>query len=249
MKKIGIFLIVLGIAITSYPLLQQWYDQYQQNRMLDNMDFLNDDAADQLTNLGGVFDNLIDEQAGNEEVPLEEIVIEGLEDFTDSVDPTPVEETTSVGAPNQQITTQVESTTTSPKPVVKLKALGKIEIPSIDVKMPVVEGTGTEELRRSAGHLTGTDMPGEIGNSVLAGHRGYSYGRLFNRLDELVKGDKIIVTTKAGTFTYEVYETKIVEPTDLSVLNRNSKDRVLTLITCTPMFKSTHRIIIHAVMR
>lgn len=242
MKKLGLFFIIIGIGVTSFPLIQQWVDAYLQDRMLNEMDFLSESSEEDLDALGAVFDDL-NASGENANPEGEEVQLEGYEDFTD------IEETSQPLTSTTAQNNTEQTSTAKPKPVVKLKALGKIEIPSVKIKMPIVEGTGVEALRRSAGHLTGTDMPGEIGNSVIAGHRGYSEGRLFNRLDELKVGDKIIVTTKKGKFTYEVYETKIVVPTDLSVLNRNSRDKVLTLITCTPMFKSTHRIIIHAVIR
>lgn len=242
MKKLGILLIVLGVLITSYPIVQQWVDNYLQDRMLDDMAFLNPDVEEGLNDLSGVFDDL--NEAGEVTEGDDAVSIEGYEEFTDSNEAVNGSQTEGL-----EEASVVPTTTKALKPTVKLKALGKIEIPVVKIKMPIVEGTGTEALRRSVGHMTGTDLPGEIGNSVLAGHRGYSYGRLFNRLDELKVGDQIIVTTKKGKYTYEVYETKIVKPTDLSVLNRNSRDKVLTLITCTPMFKSTHRIIIHAVLR
>ncbi|QUH25707.1 sortase [Serpentinicella alkaliphila] len=71
---------------------------------------------------------------------------------------------------------------------------------------------------------------------------------MFNRLEELEAGDKIVITTKGEKHEYTIYLKKFVEPTDLSVLNRNSKDRILSLITCDPINNPTHRIIIHAKM-
>jgi len=104
------------------------------------------------------------------------------------------------------------------------------------------------KTRVGAGQVSGTTKLGDIGNAALAAHRSHTYGRMFNRLDELEIGDKIIVETKDGTFEYTVYKKHVVEPTDLSVLNKNNKDRVLTLITCTPIYTATHRLIIHAVI-
>ena len=62
-------------------------------------------------------------------------------------------------------------------------------------------------------------MPGEMGNFCVAGHRSDTYSEYFNRLDELKEGDDIIVETKKGEFTYKIYEKKVVEPTEVSVLN------------------------------
>jgi sortase A len=236
LRKFGLVLIILGIAIMSYPWVNQQIDRYLQERMLREMDFTEQEAEKVVSSLSTVFERLIGEQVGSDLDIDDDIEIVGYEEFTE---------------PDSEPTTEVVTETPSEPatPAVKLTALGSIEIPTIGIKMPVVAGTGDTELKRSAGHMTGTAMPGEIGNSVLAGHRGYAYGRLFNRLNEIVIGDLITVKTKSGTFTYEVYATKIVEPNDLSVLNTTRKHRVLTLITCEPMFKSTHRIIIHAVIR
>ncbi|MCK8061459.1 MULTISPECIES: sortase [unclassified Fusibacter] len=129
-----------------------------------------------------------------------------------------------------------------------LSLLGRIAIASINVNMPLVEGTSASDIAISAGHLENTAYPGHIGNSVIAGHRGYNYGLLFNRLDELEKGDRIVLTTSQGTFTYEVYQKKIVVPEDTSVINQTDTHRVLTLITCEPLYKSTYRLVIHAVL-
>ncbi len=125
-----------------------------------------------------------------------------------------------------------------------------MEIDKIDVKLPVAEGTELDILKFALGHMTETAPPlGAIGNSVVAGHRSHSFGTFFNRLDEVEIGDEIKVSVGGKTYIYEVYETLIVEPDDLSVLRGSSNHRVLTLITCHPMYTSTHRLIVHAVVR
>ncbi len=129
-----------------------------------------------------------------------------------------------------------------------LTYLGTIEIPSIDLNMPLVEGTDDDDIAISAGHMEATAYPGQIGNCVIVGHRGYSFGRLFNRLDELTVGDKIIVNVGSDTYTYTVYLTKVVLPTDTSVTNQTNKAKVLTLSTCTPLYSSDYRLIIHSKM-
>ena len=112
--------------------------------------------------------------------------------------------------------------------------------------MPIVEGTTEANLSVGIGHIPGTAGLGKPGNSALAGHRNYTFGRFFSRLDELKKGDKVILVTKTDTYTYIVYDKLVVLPTNVSVLNYKEKDNIITLITCTPMNKSTHRLIVHA---
>lgn len=112
----------------------------------------------------------------------------------------------------------------------KKGTIGILSIPKIQLNVALSEGVDTDVLRYAVGHFTGTPMPGSKGNFCVAGHRSYTYNQYFNRLDELVRGDKITVTTTAGEFTYEVYEIKVVEPEEISVLD-NTKDAEITLVT------------------
>jgi sortase A len=122
-------------------------------------------------------------------------------------------------------------------------AIGIMKIPKIDLKVAVAEGIDDETLKYAVGHFVGTAMPGEKGNFSVAGHRSYTYSEYFNRLDEVSIGDDIIVKTKNGEFTYKVYEKKVVEPTEVSVLDK-TKDATITLVTCTPIRVATHRLIV-----
>ncbi|RQD72561.1 MAG: class D sortase [Tindallia sp. MSAO_Bac2] len=155
----------------------------------------------------------------------------------------------------QEIFTDYESETEEEQVELKTQEgesgepLGTIRIPGIDAEMPVVLGASQENLRVAAALMEGTTPIGEIGNAAIAAHRSHTYGRFFNRLNEVELGDEIIVTTPEDTFIYTVYEIKVVEPDDLSVLNRNRKDRVITLITCDPIYEATHRLIVHGVIK
>lgn len=119
-----------------------------------------------------------------------------------------------------------------------------INIPKIGLDEVVVEGVGVEELKMGVGHYPDTKMPGEKGNAALAGHR-TTYGHPFNRIDELGPGDQITVTTRAGTFTYEWMEKKVVSPETISVLDDTPDDR-LTLTTCNPKYSAAERLIVVA---
>jgi sortase A len=125
----------------------------------------------------------------------------------------------------------------------KKGTIGIMSIPEIQLNVALSEGVDTDVLKYAVGHFTGTPMPGSKGNFCVAGHRSYMYNQYFNRLDELVIGDKIIVTTMAGKFTYEIYEIKVVEPEEISVLD-NTRGAEITLVTCTPIRISTHRLIV-----
>ena len=125
----------------------------------------------------------------------------------------------------------------------KQGTIGIISIPKIELNVALSEGVDVETLKYAVGHFTSTPMPGDKGNFCVAGHRSYSYNEYFNRLDELVIGDKITVTTLNGEFIYEVYESKVVSPEETSVLD-NTASSEITLVTCTPIRVATHRLIV-----
>ncbi|MDT8717303.1 class D sortase [Clostridium sp. 19966] len=123
------------------------------------------------------------------------------------------------------------------------KAIAIMEIPKIDLTVAVAEGVSNDVLKYALGHFPGTGQPGQKGNFCVAGHRSYTYNEYLNRADEIKVGDQIKVRTQKGEFTYVVYETKVVEPTEVSVLDPTS-DSTITLVTCTPIRIATHRLII-----
>jgi len=118
----------------------------------------------------------------------------------------------------------------------------------------VVEGVSHEDLKKGPGHYPGTALPGALGNTVLSGHR-TTYGAPFGRLDELRVGDPIVLRTRAGTFTYRVLRSEVVDPTDIAVIlpvprhpGAAPAQRLLTLTTCTPKYSARQRLIVTAVL-
>ncbi|MEH7886201.1 class D sortase [Bacillus sp. JJ1609] len=126
--------------------------------------------------------------------------------------------------------------------------VGVIEIDKINLRLPVLNGASMANMDIGAGLLEGTALPGTEGNSAIAAHRSRAYGKMFNRLDEISTGDLVTVKDKDQTYQYEVYETLVVEPNDVSVLRGSNDEKTLTLITCTPIDTATHRLIIKAKM-
>jgi sortase A len=111
-------------------------------------------------------------------------------------------------------------------------AVGIIEIPSLDIRYPVFEGAGSEQLNKGIGHLPETADLCEKGNCVLAGHNGSRRGAFFTHLSEIETGAKVMVTNKNQvTHTYAVEDTAIVGPYDAGV-RKESDEECLTLFTC-----------------
>lgn len=125
-----------------------------------------------------------------------------------------------------------------------LEVLGMLSIPKIEVDLLFTEGVTKEALKYAVGHMPGTAMPGEVGNCAVAGHRSYTFGAYFNRLDELEVGDEITVSIGSETYTYRVYESFLVEPSEVWVTEPVEDRKVITLITCHPVVAATHRLIV-----
>lgn len=124
-------------------------------------------------------------------------------------------------------------------------AIDHMVIPKIGVDKFVVEGVSEEDLRRGPGHYPNTPLPGEIGNSAIAGHR-TTYGAPFFDLNQLGPGDDIFLTDTTGKrFDYKVTDSKVVSPNDISVIGPTSFAQ-LTLTTCNPRFSASSRLVVFA---
>lgn len=138
----------------------------------------------------------------------------------------------------------------------------RLEIPKIKLNWLVVEGVGTEDLKKGPGHYPGCRegfpeplclpweeaWPGQDERVIVSGHR-TTYGRLgelggpFFNIDKLAEGDEIITRTKWGTFTYEVTEKRIVQPNSLAITIPSGEAEIV-LTTCNPKYSAAQRLIV-----
>ena len=124
--------------------------------------------------------------------------------------------------------------------------MGYIEIPTINISLPVYHGTEDAVLQIAVGHLEWSSLPvgGEDTHCVLSGHRGLPSAKLFTNLDKLVVGDKFVMRVLDEVLTYEVDQILIVEPTDVSTLIIEAGKDLCTLVTCTPYGINSHRLLV-----
>ena len=124
--------------------------------------------------------------------------------------------------------------------------MGYIEIPSIDVHLPIYHGTDDAVLQIAVGHLEWTSLPvgGESTHCVLSGHRGLPSARLFTDLDQLKEGDYFMLNILDETLTYEVDQIRIVEPEEVEELTIIEGRDLCTLVTCTPYGVNSHRLLV-----
>jgi sortase A len=133
--------------------------------------------------------------------------------------------------------------------------LTRLQIPKLKVNVLVVEGTSPSALRAGAGHYVGTPLPGEDGNVAIAGHR-TTFGRPFNRLDEMKTGDQVLLETPFKVFHYVVVpgfdghpNPWPVHPDGATVLANTPGKHYLTLTTCHPKGSARQRLILRLELR
>ena len=128
-----------------------------------------------------------------------------------------------------------------------IQGIGILTIDRINLHLPIAEGVEYATLRIAPGRVPQTAQIGEIGNAVIAGHRNYTHGSMFNRLGELELGDIVGFQARSGEqMLFEVFEIAVIEPHDQMAFIQPVNDSIITLYTCTPIRTATHRLIVRA---
>ena len=128
-----------------------------------------------------------------------------------------------------------------------ITGIGILSIDTINLRLPIAEGVDEATLRIAPGRVPQTAQIGDIGNAVIAGHRNYTFGSMFNRLGELELGDIVQYQARNGEIMeFEVFEVAVIEPHDQVAFLQPVNESIITLYTCTPIRTATHRLIIRA---
>lgn len=128
--------------------------------------------------------------------------------------------------------------------------IGVLNIPKINLEVAIKRGITNEILKDSVGHFENTAMPGEYGNFSVAGHRAYTSNKFFSNLDEVEIGDDLNVLFENETFTYKVNSIEVVTPDKVEVVDSTDNDKKeITLVTCTPKYVGSHRLIVKGICK
>jgi sortase A len=138
----------------------------------------------------------------------------------------------------------VQSLANLPVPTAAPDQAIRIQIPSISIDAPVVQGDGWEQLKKGVGQNVGSVNPGQTGNIILSAHNDV-YGELFRYLDKLAPGDQVVLYTQQRQYVYVVDRTAVVEPTAVEVMASTGSPTV-TLISCYPYLVDKQRIVVFA---
>lgn len=211
-----------------FPTLQRQYMQRAQLKLLA-------EYKSQTETMEQENDGVLEEKVSDviTALPMDqpsEILVETLVEDTDD---------------SEDVTPQTDNTVeTTEKPDPKKRAIGILQIDDIEFEQVIMPSASANDLNVSIGHIPETSWIDESGNIGIAGHRSKTYGRNFNRLEELKTGSEIKLITKNGEKSFEVVETLVVDPCEVWVLEPVDGKSMITLTTCTPMENPTHRFVV-----
>lgn len=218
-KKIYIVLIfILGLSIAFYPLISDQWNKYRANKLIAN------------------YDNVV------KEIKPDEIKkkIDDARKYNETLIGGVVPDAFSVrnGIKDKEYESLLNINNDG--------IIGSVEIPSIDVNIPIYHYTTDEVLAKGAGHLFGSSLPvgGESSHTVISAHRGLPSAKLFTDLDQLKDGDLFYFNVCGETFAYKVDQILVVEPEQTSELAIKEGEDLATLFTCTPYSINSHRLLV-----
>ena len=219
---LAVLLVLIGVGLLAYPAVSQWYNARDQSDVI----------ADYSDYVDGMDDAKIEQELERARSYNEDLirVVSMADPFQDPT-ATEAEECSAYG----------NLLNLTPEGV-----MGYIEIPTINVYLPIYHGVSKDVLAIGVGHLPETSLPvgGPNTHAVLAGHSGMSNARLFTDLPDLVKGDVFYIHVYNRTLTYTVDQIKTVVPTDTRDLVIVPDQDYVTLVTCTPYGVNSHRLLV-----
>ncbi len=219
---LAVLLVLIGGGLLAYPAVSQWYNARDQSNVIT-------DYSDHVEEMD---DSEIEQELERARVYNEDLIrVVSMADPFHDPGATEREEYSGYG----------DLLNLTPAGV-----MGYIEIPSINVYLPIYHGVGKAELAMGVGHLPETSLPvgGPSTHAVLAGHSGMSNARLFTDLPDLVKGDVFYIHVYNRTLFYTVDQIKTVVPTDTRDLVIVADQDYVTLVTCTPYGVNSHRLLV-----
>ena len=211
---------VLAVGMMLYPMASNWLSGQTRSQVITEyetaVEVLDNQATQQALELA---------QAYNRDLLEQSCSIAGF-----SVSGAPI--------PDESILTALDPTGGG--------MLATLEIPTIDVILPVYYGTQSTTLTSGVGVVEGSSLPvgGEGSHAVLAGHSGLASSRLLSDLDQLTQGDVFFLRVLDETLAYEVDQISVVLPDDVSQIGIDPQGDHVTLLTCTPYGVNSHRLLV-----
>lgn len=212
-----ILMFTMGLAVLLYPFVSNWFNN---RKFITETNLYEEDAS------------FMDENAMKEEW-------QKAIDYNNSLKGQPVKDPFVPGSGRALPENYLQVLNTS-------QAMCVVEIPAIDVKLPVHHGTDQEVLKNGLGHLEGTSLPigSQGGHTFITGHTGLPTAELFTGLDKLEIGNQFFIKVLDKELVYQVDQIKVITPEEFSQLPPDSGGDYVTLVTCTPYGINSHRLLV-----
>ena len=225
-KCIIVFLFLAGLSLLLYPLVANEWNNYRQNRLMS------------------AYDNSVAEQAAGGGIDYEtewRQAREYNEELKPYILPDSFAAAAREGEPDDVYLSCLDLSGSG--------MMGSVEIPKINVRIPVFHTTEEEVLQMAAGHLEGSSLPvgGEGNHAVISAHRGLPSAALFTDLDRLEEGDYFLLHILDDVLCYQVDQITVTDPDDTSALAAEEEKDLVTLLTCTPYGVNSHRLLVRGV--
>ncbi|HEM4986239.1 TPA: class C sortase [Streptococcus suis] len=211
-----IFILLVGLSMLSYPTVSDYWNTFHQSRAVASYVEMVKDLSEEKNAQMLVAAQTYNQNLGQGKIPDLNLSEDETATYNDTLD------------------------------VTSLGIMGYVEIPKLNMTMPIYHGTDDAVLQVAIGHIPGSSLPvgGKGTHSVISGHRGLPSAKLFTDIDKLVDGDIFLIQVLNETLTYEVDQILTVRPDDVSALTIDPDQDYVTLVTCTPYGVNSHRLLV-----
>lgn len=218
-----IIIFLAGLSLLLYPFVANGWNTYRQKQLISNYETVVADKEEA---------GLIDYEAEMEKAKA----------YNDALVPSILPDSFAVAAAADEPDAEYMAALN----IADDGIMGIVEIPKIDISLPIYHTTSKEVLEKAAGHLEGSSLPigGEDTHAVITAHRGLPSAALFTDLDRLKEGDHFLIHVLDETLCYEVDQILTVEPDETDALAVEEGEDLVTLVTCTPYGVNTHRLMV-----
>ena len=227
-KKVTTILIIIiflaGLSLLLYPLVANQWNNYRQKQLISS------------------YEQTVSEKDAAHEIDYD-AELQKAEAYNEALLPSILPDSFAVAAASDK----EDQSYMDALNIAGDEIMGIVEIPKIDIKLPIYHTTDEDVLKQAAGHLEGSSLPigGKSTHAVISAHRGLPSASLFTDLDQLEVGDTFQITVLDRVLVYEVTQTEVVLPEELNGLTAESDKDQVTLVTCTPYGVNSHRLLIH----
>lgn len=215
-------LFLAGLSLLLYPFIANEWNNYRQKRLISN------------------YEEVVTEKEAAGEIAYE-AEWEKARVYNDSLLPSVLPDSFAVAEASDEDEEYMSALNLAGDGI-----MGSVEIPKIDITLPIFHTTEEDVLEQAAGHLEGSSLPvgGESTHAVISAHRGLPSAALFTDLDKLVEGDHFLLHILDDTLCYEVDRITVVEPEETDTLAVVEGEDLVTLLTCTPYGVNSHRLLV-----